>query len=117
MLLIVTNLTRDSDGDVGTWLHVGLGGGDESPDMLGNQKSRTESSGSSTGTAAAAPQEKRVEDYLTVDPMELSIGLGLLSLADPSAWRRFDAANHRRTKHDCSRHRHHVFPRYVCATK
>jgi len=34
--------------------------------------------------AAAAPAEKRVEDYLAIDPMEMSIGLGLLSLADPS---------------------------------
>ena len=34
--------------------------------------------------AAAAPQQKRSEDYLTVDPMELSLGLGLLSLADPA---------------------------------
>jgi|TARA_R110002072_G_scaffold97657_1_gene214730 flagellar biosynthesis protein FlhA len=34
--------------------------------------------------AASAPAEKRVEDYLNVDPMELAIGLGLLSLADPN---------------------------------
>lgn len=34
--------------------------------------------------AAATPAEKRIEDYLTVDPMEVSIGLGLLPLADPS---------------------------------
>jgi flagellar biosynthesis protein FlhA len=34
--------------------------------------------------AASAPTEKRVEDYLNVDPMELAIGLGLLSLADPN---------------------------------
>ncbi len=33
--------------------------------------------------AASAPPEKRVEDFLTIDPMEISIGLGLLSLADP----------------------------------
>jgi flagellar biosynthesis protein FlhA len=33
---------------------------------------------------AAAPAEKRPEDYLNVDPMELSLGWGLLSLADPS---------------------------------
>ncbi len=33
---------------------------------------------------ANAPPEKRVEDFLTVDPLEISIGLGLLSLADPS---------------------------------
>ena len=34
--------------------------------------------------AKSAPPEKRVEDYLAVDPMEISIGLGLLSLADPA---------------------------------
>ncbi len=34
--------------------------------------------------AASAPPEKRVEDYLAVDAMELSIGTGLLSLADPA---------------------------------
>lgn len=33
--------------------------------------------------AKSAPPEKRVEDYLAVDPMEISIGLGLLGLADP----------------------------------
>ncbi|MGB1815020.1 MAG: flagellar biosynthesis protein FlhA [Rubripirellula sp.] len=33
---------------------------------------------------AAAPPQKRVEDFLTIDPMEISIGLGLLGLADPS---------------------------------
>ncbi|WP_246151424.1 flagellar biosynthesis protein FlhA [Rubripirellula reticaptiva] len=35
-------------------------------------------------TAAAVPPEKRVEDFLAIDPMEISIGLGLLSLADPA---------------------------------
>jgi len=34
--------------------------------------------------AATTPIEKRVEDYLSVDPMEMTIGLGLLALADPS---------------------------------
>jgi flagellar biosynthesis protein FlhA len=33
--------------------------------------------------AVAAPA-KRVEDFLTVDPMEMTIGLGLLQLADPA---------------------------------
>lgn len=33
--------------------------------------------------AVAAPT-KRVEDFLTVDPMEMTIGLGLLQLADPA---------------------------------
>ncbi|MEL7266018.1 MAG: flagellar biosynthesis protein FlhA, partial [Planctomycetota bacterium] len=34
--------------------------------------------------AENAPREKRVEDYLSVDPMELAIGMELLSLADPA---------------------------------
>ncbi|WP_164102933.1 flagellar biosynthesis protein FlhA [Candidatus Laterigemmans baculatus] len=34
--------------------------------------------------AAEAPPAKRPEDFLTVDPMELSLGLGLLALADPA---------------------------------
>ncbi|TWU17031.1 Flagellar biosynthesis protein FlhA [Allorhodopirellula heiligendammensis] len=34
-------------------------------------------------TAAELTPTKRVEDYLAVDPMELAIGVGLLSLADP----------------------------------
>jgi flagellar biosynthesis protein FlhA len=29
------------------------------------------------------PPEERIEDYLTIDPMELEIGLGLIRLADP----------------------------------
>lgn len=33
--------------------------------------------------SAAAPADKRPEDYLAVDPMELSLGWGLLALADP----------------------------------
>ncbi len=34
--------------------------------------------------AAAIPPTKRVEDFLAIDPMEMPLGLGLLSLADPS---------------------------------
>ena len=32
---------------------------------------------------AARPPDERVEDYLAVDPMEFSIGVGLIRLADP----------------------------------
>ena len=32
--------------------------------------------------AAAAPKEERIEDYLQVDPLELEIGYGLISLVD-----------------------------------
>ncbi len=34
--------------------------------------------------ASEANKQKRVEDFLTVDPLEVAIGLGLLPLADPS---------------------------------
>jgi len=32
---------------------------------------------------AAKPREERIEDYLTVDPMEVEVGVGLIRLADP----------------------------------
>ena len=35
-------------------------------------------------TADAAPREDRIEDYLQVDPLELEIGYGLISLVDES---------------------------------
>jgi flagellar biosynthesis protein FlhA len=34
--------------------------------------------------AKAAKPEERIEDYLTVDPMEMEIGVGLIPLADPN---------------------------------
>jgi flagellar biosynthesis protein FlhA len=34
--------------------------------------------------AKAARPEERIEDYLTVDPMEMEIGVGLIPLADPN---------------------------------
>lgn len=33
---------------------------------------------------ASAPAEERVEDYLTIDPMEIELGVGLIRLADPN---------------------------------
>ena len=35
-------------------------------------------------STASSPSQKRVEDFLTVDPLEVAIGLGLLPLADPN---------------------------------
>ncbi|MCA9103023.1 MAG: flagellar biosynthesis protein FlhA [Planctomycetales bacterium] len=32
---------------------------------------------------AAKPPEERIEDYLSVDPMEIELGVGLIQLADP----------------------------------
>ncbi len=34
-------------------------------------------------TQMQKPPEERIEDYLTIDPMELEIGIGLIRLADP----------------------------------
>ncbi len=34
-------------------------------------------------TEAAKPPEERIEDYLTTDPMEIELGVGLIRLADP----------------------------------
>ncbi|QEG02112.1 Flagellar biosynthesis protein FlhA [Stieleria maiorica] len=36
-----------------------------------------------TESQSATPTQKRVEDFLAVDPLEVAIGLGLLPLADP----------------------------------
>lgn len=46
-------------------------------------KVETEDRAQAEKDAIAAPT-KRVEDFLTVDPMEMTIGLGLLQLADPA---------------------------------
>jgi flagellar biosynthesis protein FlhA len=47
-------------------------------DAIASRKSEAEQA------ASTAAPEKKVEDYLAIDPMEMSIGLGLLTLADPS---------------------------------
>jgi flagellar biosynthesis protein FlhA len=50
-----------------------------------NKQSRQRDSAAETKAkeeAAKKPQE-RIEDYMTVDPMELEIGVGLIRLADP----------------------------------
>ncbi len=43
---------------------------------------RTAADAATIPAAAAAPKEERVEDYLQVDPVELEIGYGLISLVD-----------------------------------
>jgi len=48
------------------------------------QQIEAESQAEAERAAANAPAEKRVEDYLSVDPMEIAIGIGLLGLADPA---------------------------------
>jgi flagellar biosynthesis protein FlhA len=79
-LLIVTNLPAVPMATLGAGC-IGLAV------MMNRQTSRRQNEETTQAeaerAAASAPPEKRVEDFLTIDPMEISIGLGLLSLADP----------------------------------
>ncbi len=55
--------------------------------MLAKQKRRLAAQANVAAEAdavAARKSEERIEDYLTVDPMEIEIGIGLIRLADPS---------------------------------
>ncbi len=81
MLLIVTNLPAIPMATLGFGC-IGLAV------VMNRQTNRQQLAADSRAeaerAAAAAPAEKRVEDFLTVDPMEIAIGIGLLSLADPA---------------------------------
>jgi flagellar biosynthesis protein FlhA len=48
------------------------------------EKARLEKQADAERQSAAAPEEERVEDYLTIDPMEIELGVGLIRLADPN---------------------------------
>lgn len=55
--------------------------------MISRQKQREATSAAAAARAEADKvrrPEERIEDYLTVDPMEIEIGVGLIRLADPS---------------------------------
>jgi flagellar biosynthesis protein FlhA len=47
------------------------------------QTQAKEQAAAKTQEAAKPPAEERIEDYLTVDPMEIEVGVGLIRLADP----------------------------------
>ncbi len=80
-LLIITNLPAVPMATLGAGC-IGLA---VVMNRQSNRENKEESDRADAERAAAsAPAEKRVEDYLAVDPMEMSIGLGLLSLADPA---------------------------------
>jgi flagellar biosynthesis protein FlhA len=52
--------------------------------MLSRQKQRdTVAEENKVKAAAKKPAEERIEDYLTTDPMEIELGVGLIRLADP----------------------------------
>ncbi len=52
--------------------------------MLSRQKQReTVAADTKAKAAAKKPADERIEDYLTTDPMEIELGVGLIRLADP----------------------------------
>jgi flagellar biosynthesis protein FlhA len=52
--------------------------------LMNRNKSREKQAAETQAKAAAAkPAEERIEDYLTTDPMEIELGVGLIRLADP----------------------------------
>ncbi|MCH8046045.1 MAG: flagellar type III secretion system protein FlhA, partial [Planctomycetes bacterium] len=51
--------------------------------LSGRQQKEREESERATKAETEQPAEERVEDFLSVDPMEFSIGVGLIRLADP----------------------------------
>lgn len=81
LLLIVTNLPAIPMATLGAGC-IGLAV------VMNRQTARRQDEEASRAeaerVAASAPPDKRVEDFLSVDPMEISIGLGLLALADPA---------------------------------
>jgi flagellar biosynthesis protein FlhA len=64
---------------------LGIGGGCAALSVLLFRREReADAAARQRSTAAAAPpRETRVEDFLSVDPMEIEIGVGLIRLADP----------------------------------
>jgi flagellar biosynthesis protein FlhA len=52
--------------------------------IMNRDKSRAQQAAETQAKAAAAkPPDERIEDYLTTDPMEIELGVGLIRLADP----------------------------------
>ena len=64
---------------------LGIGGGCAAIAVVLTRRQRDtdEAARQQATLAAKKPREERVEDYLTVDPMEVEIGVGLIRLADP----------------------------------
>ncbi len=64
---------------------VMIGGSCIGLSVLLTRRSHAEEAAEATKKKAEAkkPQEERVEDFLTIDPMEIEIGVGLIRLADP----------------------------------
>lgn len=51
--------------------------------VLNKSETKKEAEAQQEAEKSAAPVEERIEDFLTVDPMEVEVGVGLIRLADP----------------------------------
>ncbi len=51
--------------------------------MMTQTETRTQQAAQASEKAPKPPAEERIEDYLTIDPMEIEVGVGLIRLADP----------------------------------
>ncbi|HEX3998309.1 MAG TPA: flagellar biosynthesis protein FlhA [Pirellulales bacterium] len=51
--------------------------------IMARQKKEETAAAATKAKAAKKPAEERIEDYLTTDPMEIELGVGLIRLADP----------------------------------
>ncbi|QDT08895.1 flagellar biosynthesis protein FlhA [Planctomycetes bacterium K23_9] len=85
LLLIVTNLPTIPMATLGMGcigLAIVLNRNEQQ--QADKDRQSTEAQLAAETAAANQPRQKQAEDYLSVDPMEVSIGMGLLGLADPS---------------------------------
>jgi flagellar biosynthesis protein FlhA len=51
--------------------------------MMTQTENRTRQAADKIEQTPKPPAEERIEDYLTIDPMEIEVGVGLIRLADP----------------------------------
>ena len=75
--------------------------------ILNQSESRKKETAQQEAAQAQAPAEERIEDFLTVDPMEVEVGVGAHSTGRPEAGRRF-ARTYPASSPKCrQRNRHH----------
>lgn len=51
--------------------------------MLTQREAKQQVEAEAAAQTEKPPEEERIEDYLTIDPMEVEVGVGLIRLADP----------------------------------
>src|SRR5207253_1978538 len=64
-------------------LVIGVGGAGLAVSLTRRTREAEVAQAAQAKSEAKKPPEERVEDFLTIDPMEVEIGVGLIRLADP----------------------------------